>query len=182
MHHTDLTLRALAFATAAHASIDHRRKYDGEPYIVHPVRVAETVAKAGGTPEMIAAALLHDVVEDTPVTQALVDADFGLKVGRLVEELTDVSRPSDGNRKVRKAIDRDHSGQASADGQTIKVADLLDNGRDIMANDPDFAIVFMHEKALLLEVLKHADPVLLAEAWAMVRGFEEGRLEAALTT
>ena len=64
----DLEQRALAFARRAHESIDHRRKYTDEPYIVHPIAVAELVKSVPHTPEMVAAAYLHDVVEDTPVT------------------------------------------------------------------------------------------------------------------
>ena len=59
---------ALVFATAAHAAVGQMRKYTNDPYIVHPIRVATTVAKFGGTDEMIAAAYLHDVVEDTGVS------------------------------------------------------------------------------------------------------------------
>ena len=63
----NLIRRAKAFATQAHASIDQRRKYTGLPYIVHPEAVAELVEATGAGPEVVAAAWLHDVVEDTPV-------------------------------------------------------------------------------------------------------------------
>ena len=145
---SDLPARAHAFAAKAHASIDQRRKYTNDPYIVHPVSVASIVAAAGGSEVMIAAAFLHDVVEDTPVTIEEVEAEFGSEVARLVAELTDVSRPEDGNRKARKAIDRDHSAAASPEGQTIKLADLIDNSETITAYDPNFAVVYMREKRL----------------------------------
>ncbi|GBQ92172.1 metal dependent phosphohydrolase [Asaia krungthepensis NRIC 0535] len=97
----DLVRRARIFATRAHASIGQKRKYDGRDYIVHPEAVALIVATAGGRPEAVAAAWLHDVVDDTPVTQAEIDDHFGPDIGALVEMLTDVSRPEDGNRAMR---------------------------------------------------------------------------------
>ena len=102
----DMESRALSFATAAHASIDQRRKYTGEPYIVHPVAVAEIVRSVPHTPEMIAAAYLHDVVEDTPVTIAEIESEFGSTISGLVGWLTDVSAPSDGNRRSRMRLRR----------------------------------------------------------------------------
>lgn len=60
----DLEERAREFATEAHKSIDQRRKYTNQPYIVHPLTVAELVRTVPHTEEMIAAALLHDVVEE----------------------------------------------------------------------------------------------------------------------
>jgi (p)ppGpp synthase/HD superfamily hydrolase len=75
---------ALEFATTAHASINQRRKYTGEPYIVHPIAVAELVRSVPHTPEMIAAAYLHDVVEDTPVTIEEIREEFGPQVAELV--------------------------------------------------------------------------------------------------
>ena len=58
--------QALTFAYNAHKLIDQRRKYTDEPYIVHPIAVADIVEQYGGSENQIAAALLHDVVEDTP--------------------------------------------------------------------------------------------------------------------
>jgi (p)ppGpp synthase/HD superfamily hydrolase len=156
----DLERRALAFATEAHASIDHRRKYTSEPYIVHPVAVAELVKSVPHTPEMVAAALLHDVVEDTPVTIEQIAAEFGPIVAELVDWLTDVSRPSDGNRAVRKNIDLQHTAKAPPAAKTIKLADLVDNTLTIAKRDPDFWRVYRKEKLALLEVLKEGDATL----------------------
>ena len=65
-----------------------------------------------------------------------ITREFGPKIAKLVVELTDVSKPEDGNRKTRKAIDRDKLAGVSAEAQTIKYADLTSNGRDIGQNDP----------------------------------------------
>ena len=70
---SDVVIRAAEFARRAHASIDQRRKYTHAPYIVHPKAVADIVAGVTDDPAMIAAAWLHDVVEDTPITIAEVE-------------------------------------------------------------------------------------------------------------
>jgi|LauGreDrversion4_2_1035121.scaffolds.fasta_scaffold332240_1 (p)ppGpp synthase/HD superfamily hydrolase len=156
--------RARIFATAAHAAVGQTRKYTGEPYVVHPIEVSEIVASVGGTDAMVAAALLHDVLEDTGVTFDVLEAEFGSEVAELVLWLTDVSKPEDGNRSTRKALDRQHSAAAPAEAQTIKVADLISNTRSIVAHDPGFAKLYLEEKRMLLEVLTKADPTLLNQA------------------
>ena len=118
---------------------------------------------------MIAAAILHDVVEDTPATHAEVAERFGAVVGELVEWLSDVSRPENGNRAMRKALDRDHIALAPPQAKTIKLADLISNTRSILAHDPGFACIYLREKMLLLEVLGEGDPGLLATAKALAR-------------
>lgn len=153
--------RALEFATAAHAT--QVRKYTNEPYITHPVAVAELVRSVPHTATMIQAALLHDTVEDTLATSADIEAEFGHEVAELVAWLTDVSRPEDGNRAARKTLDREHTAKAPPTAKTIKLADLIDNSRSIVALDPKFAVVYLEEKRLLLPFLKEGDPTL----WAM---------------
>jgi (p)ppGpp synthase/HD superfamily hydrolase len=143
--------KARVFALAAHTAIGQKRKYSGEHYIVHPERVARTVAKFGGTEEMIAAAYLHDILEDTQIEETFIFAEFGPEVCDLVVELTDVSKPEDGNRATRKGIDADRLGKVSEQAQIIKLADLLDNSEDILANDPSFAKVFLKEKENILD-------------------------------
>jgi (p)ppGpp synthase/HD superfamily hydrolase len=165
----DLIGAARAFAAYAHEG--QVRKYTGEPYIVHPVEVMEIVNTVTDDEEVLAAALLHDVVEDTSVTVEDLRAQFGDRVATLVDELTDKSRPEDGNRKVRKAIDRAALAEASADAQTIKLADMISNTRSIVENDPKFAKVYLEEKRLLLTVLKRGDADLHARA-RVVRGGE----------
>jgi (p)ppGpp synthase/HD superfamily hydrolase len=156
--------RARIFATAAHAAVGQTRKYTGEPYIVHPIEVAKIVENHGGSNAMIAAALLHDVLEDTSVTFDVLETEFGSEVAELVLWLTDVSKPEDGNRSTRRALDRQHSAAAPAEAQTVKVADLISNTRSIVAHDPGFAKVYLEEKRLLLEVLTRADSTLLKMA------------------
>jgi (p)ppGpp synthase/HD superfamily hydrolase len=148
-----LAQTAFTYASAAHAAVSQRRKYTDEPYIVHPARVATTVAKFGGTDEMIAAAYLHDVVEDTGVSIEDILDMFGSVVAVIVDGLTDVSKPEDGNRAVRKELDREHSADATWAAQFVKCADIIDNASDIGDNDPSFNIVYRKEMVALLEVL-----------------------------
>lgn len=156
--------RAKEFATLYHASIDQRRKYTDEPYINHPAAVAEIVRGVPHTEAMICAAWLHDVVEDTPCDLDEVERVFGFEVAELVEMLTDVSKPSDGNRADRKTIDREHTAKANRAAKTIKLADLIDNSRSIVEHDPDFAKVYLKEKAMLIEVLQEGNATLMAMA------------------
>jgi (p)ppGpp synthase/HD superfamily hydrolase len=156
--------RARVFATAAHAAVGQVRKYTFEPYIVHPAEVAKIVRDAGGNETMIAAAWLHDTVEDTGVTIETIRAEFGTEVAELVGWLTDVSRPEHGNRAHRKALDRAHSAAAPAEAQTVKLADLIANTRSIMAHDAAFAKTYLEEKRLLLAVMTKGDARLMAEA------------------
>lgn len=160
----NLIERARVFATAAHAAIDQRRKYTNDPYIVHPQAVAALVAKVPHTPEMIAAAWLHDVVEDTAVTLELIREEFGESVAMLVAGLTDVSRLEDGNRQVRKALDRAHTAQQSPACKTVKLADLIDNSQSILRYGKGFARIFTQEMQLSLDVLKEGDASLWQQA------------------
>lgn len=160
----DLVERAREFAIGAHTRIDHRRKYTRQPYDEHLASVARLVASVTDDPEMVAAAWCHDVVEDTPATLYDVENALGPAVAGLVDELTDISRPSDGNRKTRKAIDRRHLAQSSPRAKTIKLADLTDNCRDICQHDPGFARVFLAEMDALLAVLTEGDPQLYRQA------------------
>ena len=163
---TDIVARADAFAARAHSAINHKRKYTGDDYIVHPREVAAIVATVPHTPEMLAAALLHDTVEDTGVTIETIRAEFGAVVAGLVADLTDVSTPGGGNRAIRKGIDLAHTAGASPSAKTIKLADLLSNTASIVAHDPGFARVYLKEKAAMLEVMTDGDATLLARAKA----------------
>ena len=161
---SELVNRAIHFAKEAHERIDHRRKYSNLSYTVHLDQVAKITATVTDDEEMIAAAWLHDAVEDTPATLEDIEREFGSPVAILVRELTDVSKPSDGNRAERKAIDKRHLAQASSRAQTIKLADLIDNCMDITKHDERFARVYISEMNALLSVLVNADEGLMSRA------------------
>jgi hypothetical protein len=161
----DLVTRAIEYATQAHARIDQRRKYSNQPYDVHLKSVANLIREVVDDDEMVAAAWLHDTVEDTPATVEDIERQFGPSVAGLVSELTDVSRPGDGNRAARKRIDRLHIAKASGRAKTIKLADLIDNCRDICRHDNRFCKVFLSEMEALLGVLQEGDETLYKRAW-----------------
>ena len=114
---------------------------------------------------MVYAAILHDVLEDTPtteddlfsyITEITGDVKLSMDVLRLVKELTDVYTTEDYpdiNRKGRKEMEAMRLGKTSSKAQTIKYADLLDNGMDIMANDPKFGEVYLKEKSQILKYM-----------------------------
>ena len=170
---SDLVHRAKEFATRAHEG--QVRKYTGVPYIVHPVEVMEIVKTVKHNDTMLAAALLHDVVEDTDCTLDDIQTEFGENVASLVADLTDVSKLEDGNRETRKAKDREHSAGASAAAQTVKLADLISNSLDLVKHDPSFAKVYMIEKFLLLSVLTNGDKTLFVRALKLVVDYHESR-------
>lgn len=166
MSNDDLVARARRFAEQAHDAIGHTRKYSGRPYTEHLERVAARVSQVTDDPAAIAAAWLHDVVEDTPVTHAGIEREFGPAIAALVHAMTDVDK-THGNRATRKAVDRTRLAQAPAAVHTVKLADLMDNAEDIAQHDPHFARIFLKEMDALLEVLTRGDPTLLAEARAL---------------
>jgi (p)ppGpp synthase/HD superfamily hydrolase len=164
----DLIEYAKTFAIAAHAAVGQKRKYTGEPYHVHCMEVAWTCLDAQFPVHVVAAALLHDVLEDTKVERETLKTLFGEATAQLVEEVTDVSRPEDGNRAARKAIDREHMSKASYYGKTIKLADMLSNSKDIADHDPKFARTYLPEMVLLLPSLEGGNRILFERASAQV--------------
>lgn len=152
----DLILRALDFAADAHK--DQKRKYTGEPYIFHPLEVAQIVFRTLNDPVAAAAALLHDVVEDTDVTLEQVFDAFGKEVADLVHWVTKASEHKDGVRTVRKEMDRVHYSKGPMKAQTIKLADVISNSYDVVAHDPGFAKIYLVEQKNLVASLTGGDP------------------------
>jgi guanosine-3',5'-bis(diphosphate) 3'-pyrophosphohydrolase len=129
-----LLLHAAHFAADMHR---HQRRKDAaaSPYINHPLMVAWMLSSVGGVtyPELLAAALLHDTVEDTDTSLAELEQTFGPTVSALVAEVTDdKSLP----KQRRKALQIKHAAQASDAAKQLKIADKIANLRDILANPP----------------------------------------------
>lgn len=146
--------RAKMFAAGAHAGVGQKRKYTGEDYITHPIAVSEIVREQGGTDEMIAAALLHDTLEDTRVTDGHIFELFGQRVADMVDALTNKARPEDGDRVARFMINIDRLSK-NLDMQTrvIKLADIIHNTSSVIALDQNFAARYLAEKGFTLQVL-----------------------------
>lgn len=167
----DIIIRAGNTANVLHKG--QTRKYTGEPYVMHCYEVGMTVATVCKDPEVVAAALLHDTLEDTSMTVEELERFFGPRVARLVDQVTDRSKPEDGNRATRKEIDWAWLAKAEPDAQTIKLADLISNTKSIVDHDEEFARVYMAEKAALLEVLIHGDPRLYRMAARIVKEYKD---------
>lgn len=174
MRHMNRTLVQDADTFAEWAHGEQKRKYTGEAYIMHPREVAEIVASVTDDDVTIAAALLHDVVEDTGVSIERIEELFGFEVAEVVYGLTDQSLPTDGNRAVRKAIDREHLANGCERVHTIKLADMISNTRSILRHDRNFAKVYLKEKAELLKVLTRGNKDLMRKARNQV---EKGCIE-----
>lgn len=121
--------QALAFARARHA--DQQRRGSPTPYWVHLVRVALELARWGqATPVLVVAALLHDVVEDTPTTLTEVREGFGPDVAELVGWMT---APASGDRDACDAYYAELRADGPAEAHVLKLADRTDNLRSIQA-------------------------------------------------
>ena len=129
---TSLLDRAIIFAVRAHAGTERRGK--GFPYIVHPLEAVEIVATMTRDQELLAAAALHDTVEDTDVTIEQIRAEFGDRIASLVASESDtfeagVSEEQSWHARKQAAIDR--LARASHDAKIVALGDKLSNMRAI---------------------------------------------------
>jgi len=129
---TDLLDRAIIFAVKAHAGTERRGK--GFPYIVHPMEAMEIVATMTADQELLAAAALHDTIEDTSVTLEDLKTHFGARVAHLVQEESDqmpegLSEAESWMARKQAGIDR--LARASRDAKMVALGDKLSNMRAI---------------------------------------------------
>lgn len=148
----DIAYRAMIFARRAHAT--QVRKYTFNPYVDHLAEVAGIVATISDNPDHIAVAWLHDCVEDCGVEQGVLCMEFGWEIASGVVLLSDLE---EGNRAERKRLSRERLARTPAWLQNIKCADLISNTSSIVKHDPKFAVTYLEEKRLLLDVLVGAD-------------------------
>lgn len=164
---TNIRLRAVRFATRAHEG--QTRKYTGEPYIIHPLMVALHVANYTHDDEVIAAAVLHDVVEDCGVGVNELHGLFGARVANLVWWLTDQHPPGNGmNRAARKDAEAVRLSFAPPEAQLIKAIDLKDNLPSIVEHAPSFADTYLREKQKLIFMLKAVPDDVRRDAYRMI--------------
>ena len=129
-----LVLDAASFAADKHR-LQRRKHADAPPYINHPLALADILAKEGAVEDakVIAAALLHDTVEDTETTIEELEARFGKRVASIVAEVTDdKSLPKD----ERKRLQAVKSASKSLGAKLVKLADKTANLRDLVATPP----------------------------------------------
>ncbi len=121
----DLIGRALKYAVSSHGD---QKRASGGPFVAHPIAVAEIVAQWGLDSEAVAAALLHDVVEDTEVTAEQIEKEFGSKVAELVSGVTKLRLSS----SPRPALD---SARLDANNENLR--------RLLLATTKDFRVILI---------------------------------------
>lgn len=150
----DITQTALIIATTAHAAVEQKRNGTGAEYITHPIAVAKIVAEYTSDPLTIAGALLHDVIEDTGVTEHQLRSVLTMAHGKedadivvdLVLGVTKVSTSADGERTARRAKDHAHFASGDYRVHIVKTADSLHNVGDIDSMAQPFRVRYIPEK------------------------------------
>jgi guanosine-3',5'-bis(diphosphate) 3'-pyrophosphohydrolase len=140
----DLVLKAVEFAAHKHRN-QRRKDARASPYINHPIALAQILRVEGGVddPAVIAAALLHDTVEDTDTSYRELRGQFGAKVADIVAEVTDTKWLKKGSRK-RLQISK--ASRSTEGARLVKLADKIANLRDIIASPPaDWALTRKRE-------------------------------------
>ena len=159
----NIVFQAMTFASKVHAT--QLRTYTGDPYTIHLAEVAAITGAALWNDPIaevaVACAWLHDCVEDQGVTEQTLRDMFGSQIAEGVMLLSDLE---EGNRATRKAASRARLAAAPSWVQSIKTADMISNTASIVKHDPKFAVTYLEEKRLLLNVLTLADTRLVAIA------------------
>jgi hypothetical protein len=158
---SELIKAARTFANGSHHRIDMHRNPATQSSEAHLKSVAQIVSSVSHDDETVAAAWLHDLVEDTGATFGDIERRFGVRVAKLLAELTGGSYLVRGNRAARFASDKEHFANVSPAAKTIKLADLIDTGRDLHKNQPAAYKEFAMEAAELAGVLAGGDQTLL---------------------
>jgi GTP diphosphokinase / guanosine-3',5'-bis(diphosphate) 3'-diphosphatase len=134
---SDITVILKAAEFAAHKHRDQRRKGKSQrPYVGHCIEVARMIAEVGGIEDanVLAAAILHDTVEDTDTTPQEIEKEFGADIALLVAEVTDDKRLESDERKRLQVV---HAPHISDRAKLIKLADKISNVREIGADPPE---------------------------------------------
>ena len=132
--HPGLLLKALSFAARKHR--DQRRKDpEASPYINHPIALANVLANEAGVtePAVLAAAILHDTIEDTQTSPEELEQAFGPRIASIVLEVTDNKMVK---KVVRKKMQVEHAARASREAKLVKLADKICNLRDVAERPP----------------------------------------------
>ena len=156
---------AVLFAMEKHRN---QQRTGGEPYIVHPLRVAESLRTIGGVTDhdVILAALLHDLIEDTDCEWDTLARRFGERIANLVAELSgDMRLP----KPARRAEQIERVRRGSAEAKTIKLADRLDNLTDMNGFSETKRAGYVQHSREVLEACRGANQALEAALEAAIR-------------
>jgi (p)ppGpp synthase/HD superfamily hydrolase len=143
--------KALAFATEKHKG--QIRFNSREPYINHPIAVAQIVSEYPHNNEMLVAAYLHDTIEDTNTTYEEIEKEFGKKVADLVLELTNDEAQMNAKGKAEYLLDK--MNRMSTEALTIKLADRLHNVSDFDTAKPKWRTKYKLQTETILNGLKN---------------------------
>lgn len=162
-----LLCEAIDFAIEAHKG--KVRRFSNTAYIQHPLAVMGILTEFYDSEEVLAAAVLHDTVEDCEdITLEVIHERFAETVAGIVFYVTEISQKSDGNRAVRKAIDLRHYAAGPPESQDLKCADIIHNVPSIVQFDPEFAWVYLKEKEQLLNALEKCNPILKTRTYTLL--------------
>lgn len=168
----DLYQKAIEFAAKAHRN--QYRKYTHEPYILHPINVAEILRGLDMSIETIVAGVLHDVVEDTDCTLDQIEKEFGKVIAEIVNGVTNVAEDKSVPRKERFWQNVQHLTKSNEQAQNVKCADIISNMKKFGEVNPDFAAQYTAEKMIVIDHLYEADPLLILRAKQAVEANMEG--------
>ncbi|MFL6728193.1 MAG: HD domain-containing protein [Sphingomicrobium sp.] len=160
-----LVLKAAQFAAEKHR-MQRRKDVDASPYINHPLALANILVSEGHVddPDVLAAALLHDTVEDTGTTTEELEHEFGRRIAEIVAEVTDdKSLPKEERKRLQVA----KAAQKSDAAKLVKLADKISNLRDIASSPPaDWSqhrrVEYFHWAKQVVDALRGANPRLEA--------------------
>ncbi len=163
---------ARQFAHEAHDSIGQKRKFSGLPYWVHTDEVGDIVGEVVVDERLVIVGYFHDILEDVmPLNPRYsverLRQEWGDWIVDHVIELTDVFTKESWpqyNRAERKRLEVARVSTISPESMTVKLADLLSNTKDIVAEDPKFAPVYLDEKGKMLRVLQKGNANLYERA------------------
>lgn len=162
---------------------DQKRKYTNEPYVSHLLSVASIVMDHDPEPGQVAIALCHDLYEDTkferwwmqPLLQAIgYSKDLSIFIESGIFSLTDQftsAKYTGMNRQARKEAEAERLGTIKAEYQTVKYADIIDNTKSIVPQDPGFAKIYMVEIRRAVRVMRSGHPGLLKQCEALANDF-----------
>lgn len=154
-------LKAISKAAVWHDT--QYRKFNKQPYIVHPLDVLDKLNETIKywdleipnkiLLDMQIAACLHDVIEDCGVTCEQIAGEFGKGAADIVVGLTDTSKASGKNRKERKVMDFNRMNSQPFEVQLVKYCDIKSNIKDVVTEDPSFAKTLLSEKLVYVDCL-----------------------------
>lgn len=170
----ELLEKAQRWSARGHFGVN--RKFGTIPYIVHPEAVAEIISQVTDDTDVIAAAWLHDIVEDTDTTIDDIRSAFNDNIAQLVWEVSKITDNCSCSRDFRVMMNCVHYGNGSRWAKAIKIADAIHNLPLMIRDNPTFAARYVTEKKILLEFIKDGHPLLASILEEIISNFEKNNL------